>query len=168
MSPSYSPTHPELFTVQFGDGEFSAFLQSNKTFEAGEVIAKLEGITIGTPKRYTSVQCGEYSQDNLELNSDLRFANHSCEPSTDWDLSSPNPADWHVRARKRIEAGDSITFFYPCTEWDMIQPFKCSCGAPTCLGTIQGAKYLDVKEVTSRAFINPWIRRLLKEKEALN
>ncbi|CAL1714965.1 unnamed protein product [Somion occarium] len=168
MSSGYKPTHPELFTVVFGEGDFSAFLKANKTFEAGEVIAKLEGISLGVPIAYTTVQCGPSAKDHLELNSDLRYANHSCEPNTDWDLSSPKPADWHVRARKRIEAGDSITFFYPCTEWDMVQPFDCHCGAPTCLRTIQGAKYLDTKEVTSRAFTNPWILQSLKKRDASN
>lgn len=32
-------------------------------------------------------------------------ANHSCEPNVAVDLSSANPANWHVRVLKDIEAG---------------------------------------------------------------
>ena len=97
-----------------------------QTFEAGETIAKIEGTTNQVTKAYTSVQYG--TKEHLELNSDLVYgmylaqedigsfwdddvlkllANHSCEPNTVWDLSSTNPGEWHVRAVKRIEAGES-------------------------------------------------------------
>lgn len=31
-------------------------------------------------------------------------------------------------------------FFYPSTEWEMAQPFDCSCGTPSCQGRVGGAK----------------------------
>jgi hypothetical protein len=36
-----------------------------------------------------------------------KFAvNHSCEPNVAFNLSSPDRANWHIRALKRIEVGD--------------------------------------------------------------
>jgi SET domain len=32
--------------------------------------------------------------------------NHSCDPNTAFDLSSPDQAEWHMRALKRIAAGE--------------------------------------------------------------
>ena len=32
--------------------------------------------------------------------------NHSCEPNVAFDLSSDDQAEWHVRALRRIEAGE--------------------------------------------------------------
>ncbi|KAK7687959.1 hypothetical protein QCA50_009178 [Cerrena zonata] len=117
MSTAYQPSHPGLFTVQFGEGDFSAYLKSNKAFKVGETVARIEGTTNGVTKAYTSVQYGV--KEHLELNSDLRYgcqtdpndaANHSCEPNTAWDLSSPNPEEWHIRALKKIEVGESSEY----------------------------------------------------------
>ncbi|KAJ3576468.1 hypothetical protein NP233_g409 [Leucocoprinus birnbaumii] len=122
----YTPTYPQ-FIVDFGDGEFSSCLRAAQAFKAGEYLVPLDAsrLTKG-PKAYTSVQCGPGPEDHIELNSDLVYVNHSCEPNIAFDLSSPNPDDWHLRALKRIEPGNSITFFYPSTEWDMDQPFTYS------------------------------------------
>jgi hypothetical protein len=79
----------------------------------------------------------------------------------------------------------SVTFFYPSTEWEMAQPFKCKCGAAvrnplpsfqeliiipaiqTCLGIIKGAAYLSVEELNRRGFINQWILDLAAEQVSL-
>ncbi|KAK0446650.1 hypothetical protein EV421DRAFT_1790506 [Armillaria borealis] len=151
------------FVVQVQLGEYKSFLKSLKAFEEGEVIASLDGAT-KAPKSYRTVQCGLGPEDHIELNSDFVYVNHSCEPNTAFDLSSPNPADWHIRALRRIEAGDALGFFYPSTEWDMDQPFSCECGTKTCLRIIQGAKYLSKEELLARRWVSPWILDLVSEK----
>jgi hypothetical protein len=97
MKPSretYVPSHPTLFLVEFGSAEFDsclraqkvsalelmcrAELNSLKSFEAGEIITQLKGLSKG-PKAYTSVQCGTGSEDHIELNSDLVFGRSSAE-----------------------------------------------------------------------------------------
>ncbi|KAF8972661.1 hypothetical protein BDZ97DRAFT_2003516 [Flammula alnicola] len=110
----------------------------------------LKGLT-RSHKAYTSVQCGR--NDHIELNSDLVYINHSCEPNVAFDLSSPDQCKWHLRALKDIQPGDTLTFFYPSTEWDMDQPFNCECGTQTCLGMIQGARYLS-KKTSKRAYMS--------------
>lgn len=88
--------------------------------------------------------------------------NHSCEPNVAFDLSSEDPAEWHVRALKRIEADKDVTFFYPSTEWEMDQAFECRCGTPSCLKVIRGAKHLSLGELELRGYVSPWIRQLIR------
>ncbi|EIM86877.1 uncharacterized protein STEHIDRAFT_131417 [Stereum hirsutum FP-91666 SS1] len=153
---NYTPTHPELFAVEFKPGEYSSSLVARKDFAEGERIARLEGLTKG-PKAYSSVQCGPNVDDHIELNSDLLYVNHSCEPNVAFDLSALNYKEWHVRALRDIHKGDTLTFFYPSTEWNMEQPFDCLCGSSTCLRTIKGAAYLTSEQLLARGHVSPWI-----------
>ena len=70
----------------------------------------------------------------------------------------------------------------------MDQPFDCQCGTPvrhqrrpclasalilsifrqTCLGTIQGAKFLTTKELDARQWISPWILELVAERDGFD
>ncbi|RDB23552.1 hypothetical protein Hypma_009024 [Hypsizygus marmoreus] len=166
MKPSregYKPSYP-AFIVVFTPGEFSSSLKAQKPFTVGEVMAPLEGLT-KAPKAYTSVQCGPGPNDHIELNSDLVYINHSCDPNVAFDLSSPDSSDWHIRALKPLEKDTTLTYFYPSTEWDMDQPFKCECKSTNCLGNIQGAKYLSKAELDARIWINPWIKQLVADRD---
>jgi len=159
MKPSqetYVPSHPALFLVEFGTAEFDACLRAQKPFKPGEVITQLKGL-LKSPKAYTSVQYGPGSDDHIELNSDLVFVNHSCEPNVAFDLSSTGPSGWHVRALNDLEVGTPLSFFYPSTEWTMCQPFDCQCGADSCLKRIEGAACLSREELEKRGFINSYI-----------
>ncbi|KAJ7460623.1 hypothetical protein FB451DRAFT_1269698 [Mycena latifolia] len=137
------------FIVEFKSGNFASFLRTRKHFAKGDTLTILADLT-RSRKAYSTVQCGKGSQDNIELNSDFVYVNHSCEPNVAFDLSSANPTNWHVRALTSIEAGSPLTFFYPSTEWEMEQPFECECGVKSCLGRIQGAKFLTRDEVVVR------------------
>ncbi|PPQ79677.1 hypothetical protein CVT25_003251 [Psilocybe cyanescens] len=107
VSPSsYVPTHPRDFVVEFVPGEYRSSLKSLKTFQPGETLALLTGISKG-PKAYSSVQCGSGPGDHIELNSDLLYVNHSCEPNVAFDLSSSDQTKWHLKALKPINAGDA-------------------------------------------------------------
>jgi len=160
---SYTPTHPGLL-VQFVAGDYRSSMMTQRSWAKGEVIAWLKGLTPG-PKRYTSVQCGKGPNDHIELNSDLVYINHSCEPNVCFDLSSPDRSQWQLRALRNIKAGETLEFFYPSTEWNMDQPFKCECGTKSCVGTIQGAKYLSAKVLLPRGYINSWIIELVQERD---
>ncbi|KAJ7914492.1 hypothetical protein B0H13DRAFT_1611416 [Mycena leptocephala] len=162
---SYTPSHSD-FVVVFKPGNFASFLKASRRFAQGDTLAVMNN-TIQSKKSYASLHCGRGSQDIIEFNSDLVYgrSNHSCEPNVAVDLSSADPANWHVRALKDIEAGSPITWFYPSTEWEMVQPFECQCGAKSCLGLIQGAKHLRREEVVGRGWVNPWIEELMGERE---
>jgi hypothetical protein len=113
------------------------------------------------------VQFGNGPQDHLELNSDLLFMNHSCDPSAEMCLYPGAPERWEVLAGPRgLAEGQDITFFYPSTEWDMAQGFDCSCGAKTCLGRVYGAAHLTLEELEARGLVNEHIRAAKAEQAA--
>jgi len=161
----YVPSHPNILVVEFGDVEFSSCLRALQNFKAGETIAFFDSVS-KCPKAYTSVQCGLGSDDHVELNCDLVFVNHSCEPNIAFDLSSADPSEWHARALEDIQVGTTLTYFYPSTEWDMGQPFDCQCNTDSCLKRIEGAAYLSREELTRRKFINGYIWVLVNQRDA--
>ncbi|KAI0295974.1 hypothetical protein BC826DRAFT_257631 [Russula brevipes] len=126
------------------------------------------------PKSYATVQCGPGPDDHVLLNSDLSYGmggvaritvNHSCEPNAAFDVSGPDQAKWHMRTLKRIATGESVTYFYPSTEWLMDQPFDCTCGTPSCLRRIQGAAVLSETELLARGAISPWISDAIRQRD---
>lgn len=113
---------------------------------------------------------------HVELNSALLYINHSCAPTVEIVVRAPDPNDagdpkgvaGEVRvARDRdLEVGDSLTFFYPSTEWESPRPFECLCGEEggKCIGIQRGSKYLS-KEVLDRYFINDHVHDLVAERD---
>ncbi|KAJ6485891.1 hypothetical protein C8R45DRAFT_1062729 [Mycena sanguinolenta] len=163
MAVSYTPSHPDFF-VEFKSGKFASFLRTRRTFAEGDTLTVLGNLT-RSPKAYSTVQCGRGPEDNVGLNSDFVYVNHSCEPNVAFDLSSADPEKWHVRALKNIEVGSAVTFFYPSTEWEMDQAFECHCGTESCLERIQGAKYLTREEILRHGgWASPWILELMEDK----
>ncbi|KAG9324676.1 hypothetical protein KVV02_000353 [Mortierella alpina] len=154
---SYKPTHPELFEVVHAEGSFNSQLVACMDYKRGQVICDIQGTTPG-PKKYTTVQV---SRDlHIELNSDLVYLNHSCNPSVSFDTDK-----MQVIAHVDIMKGEPLTFFYPSSEWEMDQPFPCWCGAEKCCKSIQGAKFLPT-DVMDRYFVCSHIQELLKERDA--
>lgn len=152
------PTHPDRLHVNrsakaFGSGAFSLV-----DLPAGALFAK---ITEATPSRkaWTSVQTGVNS--HIELNSDLVYCNHSCAPSLVFDMSR---MEVRVVDEHPLRKGDALTFFYPSTEWDMDQPFQCTCNAAECRGWICGASKMS-PEVLGDYWLNPHIAGLLNERK---
>ncbi|KAF9921233.1 hypothetical protein FBU30_008778 [Linnemannia zychae] len=78
----YKPTHPGLFQVVYAEGSFNSQLVASRDYKKDEVIVAIEGTTPG-PKKYTTVQVGR--DQHIELNSDLVYLNHSCDPSISFD-----------------------------------------------------------------------------------
>lgn len=138
---------------------FSSYASSLVSLPAGSVFSR---ITIATPakKAYTSVQTSENT--HIELNSDLVYCNHSCEPTLVFDM---HKMEVRVVDDRDLKEGDALTFFYPSSEWDMDQPFDCNCNTPKCCGRIAGAKDMD-ENVLRRYWLNPHIEALLDKKAA--
>ncbi|KAJ3077918.1 hypothetical protein HDU99_000893 [Rhizoclosmatium hyalinum] len=149
------PVLTETVQVIKGEsGDFTSKLVSKVDLFPGQVLASLEAMTPTDVKRYSTVQTGPDS--HVELNSDLLYMNHSCDPNVVLDTDFGV-----VAAAREIKKGDAITFFYPSTEWDMDQPFQCWCGSPKCLKHVRGAKHIDSKTLNQFA-LSRHIREMKK------
>jgi hypothetical protein len=105
---------------------------------------------------YQTIQISAYQhiiEDSLFL-----FLNHSCNPNVFVDTAA-----FAIYALRDIEPQQELTFFYPSTEWQMAEPFKCHCGAENCLGFIGGAANLSKSEL-GRYKMNPHILELVNQK----
>ncbi|KAJ3028022.1 UNVERIFIED_CONTAM: hypothetical protein HDU68_002605 [Siphonaria sp. JEL0065] len=140
------------------EGDFTSRLVSKVELKPGQVLASLEAMTSAPEKRYSTVQVGPNS--HVELNSDLLYMNHSCDPNVVLDVDHKV-----VAAAKPILPGDAITFFYPSTEWEMNQPFECWCGSPKCLKHVKGAKFMTTQELDQFA-MSRHIREMVKERDS--
>jgi len=156
------PPHLDVNTiieVRRSPKAFSSFARSLIDLPAGALFAH---ITTATPakKAYTTVQTGPNT--HIELNSDLVYCNHSCDPSLIFDMAT---MEVRVVEGRDLRVGDALTFFYPSSEWSMAQPFECGCGAGSgkCLGRISGAN--DINERVLRGYwLNRHIERMLEER----
>ena len=152
------PSHPASIQVVKG-APFQSAARSLVALPAGALFSKITTAVPTARKTYTSVQSG--IGRNLELCSDLVYCNHSCSPSPEFDMSR-----FEVRvARDRpLSVGDELTFFYPSTEWDMVQPFHCHCGSAKCLGVVGGCQGIDAV-VREQYWLNSHIEELAAKQE---
>lgn len=160
MPAGSGPDLSNLLRVIRSEKAFRSSAVSSVSLPAGALFAKITGATTAPHRTYSTVQAGR--DVNIELNSDLLYVNHSCDPSLEFDMAS-----YEVRvARQRpLREGDKLTFFYPSTEWTMAQPFDCECDAPkeSCLGRIDGAQnYEDA--LLRHYWLNEHIEALLEER----
>lgn len=149
----------ERLHVERSSEAFASGAISKVDLPAGALFYKIETATPAT-KAYTSVQTGPDS--HIELNSDLVFCNHSCDPSLEFDMGK---MEVRVGRGREIKKGDALTFFYPSSEWDMAQPFPCNCAAKNCCGMIDGARNMDIKQLR-RYWLNDHIEQLLAAKHS--
>ncbi|TQS35155.1 hypothetical protein Golomagni_04431 [Golovinomyces magnicellulatus] len=114
--------------------------------------------TVTSQPTYATVQID--AKSHMNLNSDLLYINHSCEPSLFFDITARE-----VRTGPEgLKVGQELTFFYPSTEWSMVQSFDCICGTPSCLGRISGARDLGSTRLSGQ-WLNFHIRELLEAEQ---
>ncbi|KAF9583788.1 hypothetical protein BGW38_008538 [Lunasporangiospora selenospora] len=86
------------------------------------------------------------------------------------DGTTPGPKRYtsvQVSKDQHIELNsdrDSLTFFYPSSEWEMDQPFPCWCGSEQCIQSVRGARFLS-KEIMSRYFVTKHIQESLEDRD---
>lgn len=71
-----------------------------------------------------------------------------------------------VADNRDLHAGDALTFFYPSSEWHMVQPFDCTCGTQKCLGRITGSSAIE-PNVLARYWLNDNIKGALQNGSAV-
>jgi len=135
-----------------GNTLYGARLVANRPFQRGDVILPLMGTP--TAPSYRTIQVGVSTHIEGPL---LAYMNHSCRPS-----ATVVTRELAVRAWTALKCGEEVTFFYPSTEWRMVRPFHCLCGAPDCIKYVAGAERLPV-DLLARYHLNPHIRKLAAE-----
>lgn len=98
------PSHPDLLQVIVSEGDFRSKSVSTATAAPFAVVAKLSfpPCALADEPTYATVQIGR--NRHLNLNSDLLYLNHSCEPS----LVSPSPLrkqPWGVGRAQPLREG---------------------------------------------------------------
>ncbi|KAL1629921.1 hypothetical protein SLS54_000779 [Diplodia seriata] len=161
LAPPTDKDLDSLLTVHHGPN-YTTKAVSKVALPPGAVFARITSATPAPAPVYTTVQRG--ADAHVELNSDLRYINHSCEPNLIFDMDA-----MEVRvdptSSEGLKVGDELAFFYPSTEWVMDRGFECQCGAPACLGFIEGAKTLDEKTL-GRYWVSRHVREL-RERQKL-
>lgn len=127
-----------------------ARLVAKRPFRRGDLILPLTGRLTAASYRTIQIDANTHVEGAL-----LAFMNHSCRPSAAVVVQARA-----VRALTDLTAGDEVTFFYPSTEWEMVRPFECLCGARNCIRYVAGAKYLALETLANYFIINPHIQRL--------
>ncbi|KAF6821851.1 galactose-proton symport [Colletotrichum plurivorum] len=156
------PSHPDIQeVVKASETEFLTKSFSKVALPPFAVYAKMAfpPCDLADEPTYATVQCGK--EKHLNLNSDLLYINHSCEPSLIFDTGNFNV----LAGPKGLQPGDELTFFYPSTEWHMAQPFDCFCGTPSCRGRIAGARDMPRSQLEG-LWLNGHIRELLEERDS--
>ena len=130
---------------------------AQRRYEPGEIVTSFSAGAVLSSPTYLTVQVGIDKHIMLQPEH-LQYINHSCDPNVFFDTDAMK-----VIALKPIEEGDEMTFFYPSTEWDMTQPFKCLCGCRNCLGEIKGASHIR-PDVISQYRVTLFIQQQLHDR----
>ena len=129
-------------------------LITKQVYKKGEVICEIPTAkVIDTANRYT-VQIG---RDRHTEVGKLSALNHSCDPNVILDTENLK-----MVARRDIEEGEELSFFYPSTEWEMDAPFICLCGASNCIHVVAGARFLPLSTLENH-YLNRHIREMMIE-----
>ena len=127
-------------------------LVTKQNYKQGDVMCPIPAENImDKPNRYT-VQIGREKHTHVGK---LAALNHSCDPNVILDTEN-----MLMIARRDIEKGEELTFFYPSTEWEMNAPFICLCGATSCIHVVAGARFLPLSTLEHH-YLNAHIRSLM-------
>lgn len=117
-------------------GEFTTFARSKANLPSGCIFTPSKGATVEDAS-YWSFQVSRGT--HMAFKSDLMYLNHSCDPNIVMEFER-----FEARVIRHVRVGDPLTWFYPSSEWHMVQPFYCRCGASCCRGRISGASQMEL------------------------
>jgi D-alanine-D-alanine ligase len=118
----------EVVALERGHG-----LVATRPMAGGQVVSPVSwGPLTREPSRWSLQLGGAVHAEPMPR--ELRYINHGCDPNVLFDLAAGV-----VRTLRAVAPGDELRCFYPATEWEMAEPFACTCGAARCLGWVEGA-----------------------------
>ena len=158
--PWKQPSHPHLIRVHKVPGSYSSYATSLVSLPAGALFTPITNHFFIAERTWPSVEspCGRH----IDLNSDLFYGNHSCRPTLEFDVAQ---MEVRVSRHRDLGVGDVLSFFYPSTEWLMVQPFACFCNEVCCLGNIAGAAQMP-RAALEGYWLNRHIEKRLKMADA--
>lgn len=130
-----------------------------RSWQPGDIIATFTAGTISAEPTYLTIQLGTRKHITFDPEF-LQYINHSCDPNVFFDTTAMN-----LVALKTLKHNEELTFFYPSTEWKMVQSFRCYCGSPECFGVIKGAVYLS-KEAQEKHRFTDFIQQQMAKRSA--
>lgn len=136
----------EIASIYQNDSTKQFLLKSKKDFNKDDCLIEFSADSTSETPTYLTVQINE--KEHISLNPQfLQYINHSCNPNVYFDIEN-----YKLIALKTIQKNDELTFFYPSSEWEMIQPFTCFCKNENCLHEIKGAKFLAYTDLMNYRF----------------
>ena len=127
-------------------------LITKQAYTKGDVICEIPTEKLfDKANRYTV----QIAQDKHTEVGKLSALNHSCDPNVILDTER-----LIMVARRDIEKGEELSFFYPSTEWEMDAPFICLCGASNCIHVVAGARFLPLSTLENH-YLNKHIREMM-------
>ncbi len=129
-------------------------LITKQSYKKGELICAMPSENITDKANRFTVQIGRNTHTHVGK---LAALNHSCDPNVILDTKK-----MIMLARRDIEKGEELSFFYPSTEWEMQAPFICICGASNCIHVVAGARFLPLSTLEGH-YLNPHIREMMIE-----
>jgi hypothetical protein len=127
-------------------------LITKQAYARGEVICEIPTERLFEKANRYTVQI---SQDKHTEVGKLSALNHSCDPNVILDTER-----LVMVARRDIEKGEELSFFYPSTEWEMDAPFICLCGSASCIHVVAGARFLPLSTLENH-YLNRHIREMM-------
>ncbi len=140
--------------IRLSENKTAKALFAITNFKKGNTLVAFTAAAILNEPTYLTVQTGLAEHIHLQPEF-LQYINHSCEPNVLFNTDT-----MQLEAVKDISAGDELRFFYPATEWDMAEQFKCLCETKSCIHQIKGAKYID-KKILSNYKLTAFITQML-------
>lgn len=129
-------------------------LITKQAYKKGDVICEMPSENImDKPNRFTV----QISRDRHTHVGKLAALNHSCDPNVILDTDK-----MVMIARRDIEKGEELSFFYPSTEWEMAAPFICLCGSANCIHVVAGARFLSLSTLEGH-YLNSHIREVITD-----
>lgn len=140
--------------IELREGDIGLGVVAREPIAKGEVLVALAHVFVSKPEQHTiQVDAERHQAGTREIDD---YLNHSCEPSAALDAERL----CFVAARD-IAPGEDVTFNYLTSEWDMVAPFECRCGAAGCFGQIRGFRHLSPDEQARlEPLLTPFLRRL--------
>jgi hypothetical protein len=129
-------------------------LVTKQSYKKGEVICAMPSENVvDKPTRFT-VQIAKEKHTHVGK---LAALNHSCDPNVVLDTEN-----MLMIARRDIEKGEELSFFYPATEWEMQAPFICLCGSTNCIHVVAGARFLPLSTLEAH-YLSKHVRETVIE-----